>query len=157
MSPVRDSRSCWKNDCIVFKSFFVSWMDLKRFPTCMVNFSKLVWVSWSKTRIDVAFLSKGAIGGTIIGVSFRDLGSSVVVVDRRRCFQTSVEAVGGLGGRPQSIDWSESPSPDAIVVRMRLKIVYNVFEILNAKADLESRRHLVFARDTTIRTDLIII
>ena len=52
----------------------------------------------------------------MIGMSFRDLGGSVDVVVRSRCFQTAVEAVGGRGGSPKSIDWLESPEllPDAI-------------------------------------------
>ena len=63
--------------------------------------------------MEVAFLSKAAIGGAIIGMLFRDLGVSPVV-PRSICFQTGVEAVGGRGGRPQLVDWSKLP-PDVVI------------------------------------------
>ena len=52
----------------------------------------------------------------MIGMSFRDLGTSIPVVPRSRCFQTGVEAVGGRGGRPQLVDWSK-----LLPIRLRLE------------------------------------
>lgn len=46
-------------------------------------------------RIEVAFLSRGPIGGAIMGMSLRDFGGSVVVEVRSNCDQRAVEAVGG--------------------------------------------------------------
>jgi len=50
----------------------------------------------------------------MIGMSLRDLGASVVVVVRSRCFQTAVEAVGGRGGSPKSIGLESPGLQDAI-------------------------------------------
>ena len=83
---------------MVFISYLVSLTPSINFPTWIANFSKFACVSCSKTRIEVAFLSKGIVGGTTMGVSDSEVEDWLSCL--RICAQSADEAVGGRRGKP---------------------------------------------------------
>ena len=98
ISPTSVCRSRSKRSFVVFISCLVSLTPSISLPTWIANFSKLACVSCSRTRIEVAFLSSGTVGGTTMGVSDSEVEGWVSCL--RICAQSAVEAVGGRIGRP---------------------------------------------------------
>ena len=98
ISPTRDCRSRSKRSFVVFISCLASLTPSISLPTWIANFSKFACVSCSRTRIEGAFLSRGTVGGTTMGVSDSEVEGWVSCL--RICAQSAVEADGGRRGRP---------------------------------------------------------